>query len=135
MGECGCCFGCMSGILGSIPNKNKREQKVLVPSLRRVDHEFKTSLGYSREHCLKKKSQGKKEWETEKEIRGRERRRKRREKCKYRHHIGELSKTLNYFTLTQISMNYKGIFVVDTVVYSSGKYEKLTGTLRSRRKI
>lgn len=22
-------------------------------------------------------------------------------------------------------MNYKGIFVVDTVVYSSGKYEKL----------
>lgn len=31
LGECGCGFGSMSGILGSIPDKNKRKQKVLVP--------------------------------------------------------------------------------------------------------
>lgn len=88
-----------------------------------MDHKLRPAWGYSRDHGLKKKKKKSRKKRSGKQIR--ERRRERRGKCKYRHHIGELSKTLNYFTLTQISMNYKGIFVVDTVVYSSGKYEKL----------
>lgn len=77
-----------------------------------MDHEFKTSLGYSTKHCLKKKKKKKKKVKEKRS--GKQRRKKEEggkkeeeegEKCKYRHHIGELPKTFNYFTLTQISMN------------------------------